>query len=99
MIIMNVEWLNALWIDKDKFISCLSPLEKRDGKYKDFDHLERISCTTVYESHRSIFEAYNSNKYNSTGVIQWMINNAFPSNIWNLYDYYFTSFPAYFSVK
>lgn len=53
----------------------------------------------MYESHRSIFEAYSSNKYNSTGVIQWIINNAFPSNIWHLYNYYFTSFPAYFSMK
>ena len=76
-----------------------SPLEKIDGKHKDFNHFERISCTTVYESHRSIFEAYSSNKYNSTGVIQWIINNAFPSNIWHLYNYYFTSFPAYFSMK
>ena len=29
-----------------------------------------------------------ANKYGSTGVIQWMLNNAWPSMIWHLYDYY-----------
>jgi len=31
---------------------------------------------------------YGRNKYVSTGVIQWMLNNAWPSLIWHLYDYY-----------
>ena len=35
-----------------------------------------------------MFEAYGRNKYTSTGVIQWMLNNAWPSMIWHLYDYY-----------
>ena len=35
-----------------------------------------------------MFEAYSRNKYTSTGVIQWMLNNAWPSMIWHLYDYY-----------
>lgn len=39
-----------------------------------------------YESHRAMFEAYSRNKYTSTGVVQWMLNSAFPSNMWNLYD-------------
>jgi len=35
-----------------------------------------------------MFEAYAGNRYKSTGVIQWMLNNAWPSLIWHLYDYY-----------
>ena len=35
-----------------------------------------------------MFEAFARNKYTSTGVIQWMLNNAWPSMIWHLYDYY-----------
>ena len=34
-----------------------------------------------------MFEAYSRNKYTTTGVIQWMMNNAWPSLIWHLYDY------------
>jgi len=41
-----------------------------------------------YEGIRAMFEAYSRNKYTSTGVIQWMLNNAWPSMIWHLYDYY-----------
>ena len=40
-----------------------------------------------YEGIRAMFEAYSRNKYTSTGVIQWMLNNAWPSMIWHLYDY------------
>ena len=43
----------------------------------------------AYESHRAMFEAYTKNKYNSTGLIQWMLNSAWPSNMWHLYDYYY----------
>jgi len=51
---------------------------------------ERISATMEYDSERAMFEAYSRNKYLSTGVIQWMLNNAWPSMIWHLYDYYST---------
>ncbi|QOY89409.1 hypothetical protein [Paludibaculum fermentans] len=42
----------------------------------------------AYEGHRAMFEAFGRNKYKSTGVIQWMLNNAWPSMIWHLYDWY-----------
>eukprot|EP01045_Picozoa_sp_COSAG04_P011524 COSAG04_NODE_743_length_10649_cov_26.557820_9_plen_30_part_00 len=29
-----------------------------------------------------MFEAYSRNKYNATGLIQWMLNSAWPSNMW-----------------
>ncbi len=34
-----------------------------------------------------MFEAFGRNKYVATGVMQWMLNNAWPSMIWHLYDY------------
>ena len=46
-----------------------------------------------------MFEAYESYRYESTGVIQWMLNNAWPSNIWHLYDYFFAPTPSYFATK
>ncbi len=52
-----------------------------------------------YEAQRAMFEAYGRNKYDSTGVIQWMLNNAWPSIIWNLYDYYLVPSGAYFGSK
>jgi exo-1,4-beta-D-glucosaminidase len=46
-----------------------------------------------------MFEAYSRNKYTSTGVIQWMLNNAWPSMIWHLYDYYLDTGGGYFGTK
>jgi exo-1,4-beta-D-glucosaminidase len=46
-----------------------------------------------------MFEAYARNKYTSTGVIQWMLNNAWPSLIWHLYDYYLVPAGGYFGTK
>ena len=52
-----------------------------------------------YEAQRAMFEAYGRNKYTSTGVIQWMLNNAWPSMIWHLYDYYLRPGGGYFGAK
>jgi exo-1,4-beta-D-glucosaminidase len=60
---------------------------------------ERISQTMEYDSERAMFEAYGKNKYVSTGVIQWMLNNAWPSMIWHLYDYYLDAGAGYFAAK
>jgi exo-1,4-beta-D-glucosaminidase len=60
---------------------------------------ERMAQTMAYDSERAMFEAYNKNKYSSTGVIQWMLNNAWPSMIWHLYDYYLDADAGYFATK
>jgi exo-1,4-beta-D-glucosaminidase len=60
---------------------------------------ERIAQTMEYDSERAMFEAYSRNKYTSTGVIQWMLNNAWPSMIWHLYDYYLDTGGGYFGTK
>jgi exo-1,4-beta-D-glucosaminidase len=60
---------------------------------------ERMAQTMAYDSERAMFEAYTKNKYSSTGVIQWMLNNAWPSMIWHLYDYYLDADAGYFAVR
>lgn len=62
----------------------------------DYEH---IAQTMEYDSERAMFEAYGKNKYVSTGVIQWMLNNAWPSMIWHLYDYYLDAGAGYFAAK
>jgi len=48
---------------------------------------------------RAMYEAYSRNKYQATGVIQWMLNNGWPSMIWHLYDYYLRPGGGYFGAK
>ncbi len=52
-----------------------------------------------YESMRTELEAWGRNKYLSTGVITWMYNSAWPSLIWQHYDYYLRPGGAYFGAK
>jgi len=59
----------------------------------------RKSQAMSYEGERAMFEAYARNKYTSTGVIQWMLNNAWPSTYWHLYDYYLHPAGGYFGTK
>lgn len=59
----------------------------------------RLSQTMSYDSERAMYEAYSRNKYTSTGVIQWMLNNAWPSTIWHLFDYYLDADGGYFGTK
>ena len=60
---------------------------------------ERMAQTMEYDSERAMFEAYSKNKYASTGVIQWMLNNAWPSMIWHLFDYNLDTGGGYFGAK
>lgn len=55
-----------------------------------------------YEATRSEFEAYSalqSADRPSTGIIYWMLNNAWPSLHWNLFDYYLKPAGSYFGAK
>ena len=69
------------------------------GPAKDVAEYLRIAQTMSYDTERAMFEAYSRNKYTSTGVIQWMLNNAWPSMIWHLYDYYLDTGGGYFGAK
>jgi exo-1,4-beta-D-glucosaminidase len=80
----------------DKF---LNGLNQRYGESKDLNDFLRKSQAMNYEAERAMFEAYGRNKYAATGVIQWMLNNAWPSLIWHLYDYYLAPAGAYFGTK
>ena len=55
-----------------------------------------------YDNVRAQFEAFNAHMgaaRPSTGVIYWMLNNAWPSLHWHLYDYYLNPAGAYFGAK
>jgi exo-1,4-beta-D-glucosaminidase len=74
-------------------------LNRRYGTATSLDDFERKSQAQTYDGQRAMYEAYAHNKYNSTGVIQWMQNNSWPSLIWHLYDYYLVPAGGYFGTK
>ena len=74
-------------------------LEKRYGPSHSVEEYAQKAQVQAYEGHKAMMEAYGRNKYTSTGVIQWMLNNAWPSMIWHLYDWYLPPSGSYFGVK
>jgi exo-1,4-beta-D-glucosaminidase len=74
-------------------------INRRYGQPSSLDDFLRKAQATDYDNQRAMFEAYGRNKYVATGVIQWMLNNAWPSLIWHLYDYYLVPAGGYFGTK
>ncbi|MGA2856794.1 MAG: sugar-binding domain-containing protein [Candidatus Sulfotelmatobacter sp.] len=74
-------------------------LANRYGKSDNVQDFAMKSQLQTYEGVRAMYEAYSRNKYEATGVIQWMLNNAWPSMIWHLYDYYLRPGGGYFGAK
>jgi exo-1,4-beta-D-glucosaminidase len=82
--------------DLHVFIDALNARYGRADSAEDFTYKSQLM---TYEGVRAMYEAYSRNKYTSTGVIQWMLNNAWPSMIWHLYDYYLQPGGGYFGAK
>jgi exo-1,4-beta-D-glucosaminidase len=77
-----------------------SGLEGRYGAATGAADYSRKSELQNYETARSFFEAWNAHEYTqSFGVIFWMLNNAWPSVHWNLYDYYLKPGGGYFGAR
>ena len=52
-----------------------------------------------YNSERAMFEAFRCNLPRTTGIVQWMLNSAWPSIYWQLYDWYGIPTAGYYGVK
>lgn len=75
-------------------------LQARYGAAQGLEEYVTKAQVMAYDGHRAMFEAYGKNKYASaTGVVQWMLNNAWPSLIWHLYDWYLQPGGSYFGAK
>jgi len=80
----------------DRFNTALS---SRFGSPTTAEDYTVTSQLMTYEGERAMFEAYRRNQYVSTGVIQWMFNNAWPSIYWHLFDWYLRPGGGYFGAK
>ncbi|MEU0570734.1 hypothetical protein ABZ297_35815 [Nonomuraea sp. NPDC005983] len=75
-------------------------ITKRYGTASSADDYSRKSELQSYENTRAFFEAWSARQHTQTfGTIFWMLNNAWPSVHWNLYDYYFKPGGGYFGTR
>lgn len=73
-----------------------------NGKYGEAGSLEDYlnrAYAVDYDGTRAMFEAFRVNIPRATGIVQWMLNSAWPSLYWQLYDWYGVPVASYYSVK
>lgn len=79
-------------IVKKRFSAFKSELEQKSNFIK-------AAQLIAYQTWRSMYEAHLINWPLATGVIGWMLNSAWPSLIWQLYDYYNLPNGAFYGSK
>ena len=73
-----------------------------NGLYGGFDGLEdfvRKAHAVDYVGTRAMFEAFRIRVPRTTGIVQWMLNSAWPSLYWQLYDWYGVPTAGYYGTK
>ena len=73
--------------------------EKRYGPSENLDQFLLKAHHLDFDGTRAMFEAFRVNVPRSTGLIQWMLNSAWPSLYWQMYDWYLVPTAGYWSVK
>lgn len=97
--------INDMWnyhCGRHQFGSLDGFLKSFDTRYGKADDLETFAFKTQisnYEAMRPMFEAFLVNHGKSTGVIQWMLNSAWPEFYWQLYDYFLMPNGAFYGAK
>ncbi len=86
----------------DDLVVFSKALAGRYGKIASLRDFLRKSQLANYEMVRAQFEAYGGRaraQEPATGLIYWMLNTAWPSLNWHLYDYHLDPAGAYFGAK
>jgi beta-galactosidase/beta-glucuronidase len=74
-------------------------IRERYGEPLDLEDYTRKAQLVNAENYRAIFEAVNRGMAQTAGVLLWKTNPAWPSVIWQLYDWYLRPHAGYYFVK
>jgi hypothetical protein len=78
----------------------LTDVAQRYGPPTNLNDFTRKVQLLNYDSHRAIFEAWNSRLWhNTSGVLLWMSHPAWPSMIWQLYSSNYAAHGAYYGAQ
>jgi beta-galactosidase/beta-glucuronidase len=70
------------------------------GKPTGVEDYSKKAQMLNYESHRAIFEAWNSKLWeDGTGILLWMTHPAWPAMIWQTYSWDYETYGAYYGAK
>ncbi|MFP5234966.1 MAG: glycosyl hydrolase 2 galactose-binding domain-containing protein [Acidobacteriota bacterium] len=71
-------------------------VDKDYGGAKSADEYASLAQFVDYNAYRGMFEGQSKNRL---GVLIWMSHPAWPSILWQTYDYFFDTDAAYYAVK
>jgi exo-1,4-beta-D-glucosaminidase len=77
----------------------MNALKHRYGEPESVEEFAKAAQVANYEAIRAMFEAFAVNKHNTTGLIQWMYNSAWPEMYWQLFDYYLMPNGAFYGTQ
>lgn len=97
--------LDSVWLyysGRNQFENLDRFLTAFNTRYGESTNLQQFllkNQMSSYEAIRPMFEAFAINKFNSTGVVQWMFNSAWPTLYWQLFDYYLMPNGAFYGTR
>jgi exo-1,4-beta-D-glucosaminidase len=74
-------------------------LDARYGASASLDEFARKAQVANYEAMRPMFESFAIRWPDAKGVVQWMLNSAWPDMFWQLYDWYLVPTGAYYAAR
>jgi hypothetical protein len=77
-------------------LSFIQQMNDNFGPVNNLKEWLSIAQWVNYQGYRAMFEAQSKNRM---GMLLWMSHSAWPSMVWQTYDYYFEPTAAYFACK
>lgn len=74
-------------------------LAARYGAPTSLEDFAKKAQLANYEAMAGMFEAFSLRRPVAKGVVQWMLNSAWPDMWWQLYDWYLVPNGAYFAAR
>ena len=82
--------------DMNRYVEAL---DRRYGSSESVEEFAMKAQVANYEAIRPMFESFAVNRPLTTGLIQWMLNSAWPETYWQLYDWYLMPNGAFYGTR
>jgi len=81
-------------------VKYINDISKSYGKATSIEDFCRKAQLLNVEITKAMYEAWNDHMWNNaSGMLMWMSQSAYPTMIWQTYDYYYDLTGAYFGAK
>ncbi|MBN2312689.1 MAG: hypothetical protein JXM79_02095 [Sedimentisphaerales bacterium] len=74
-------------------------IHRRYGEARSVEEFAMKAQVLNYELTRPMFEAFRANRGIATGIVQWMLNAAWPKMYWQLYDKYLYPTGGFYAAR